>query len=172
MKLSASPTKNVIALDYEYSLEDKAMQFISRFLMAVICIAVSACAVNRDTANFDPNEDVDTSDIFYVERFEPDKRNLNKVIADNIGVRGYTATAGESGKAPDNATIIVTYIDKWMWDITNYMIELTITFRDPASGTAIASGNSYHTSLTRLSPEEMIDEILTNIFEADKAPAK
>ena len=143
------------------------MSSLSKVLLAVACVSISACAINRESANFDPDKDMVQSDVVFVERFEPDKRNLNKLIADNISVRGYTAMAGEKGQSPDNTTVIVTYMDKWMWDITNYMIELTITFRDPESGAAIASGNSYHTSLTRLSPEKMIDEILTNIFAAD-----
>jgi len=31
----------------------------------------------------------------------------------------------------------------------------------------MASGNSYHTSLTRKSPEEMVNEVLTNIFKTN-----
>ncbi|MDH3621952.1 MAG: hypothetical protein OER91_13730 [Gammaproteobacteria bacterium] len=143
------------------------MRAISRLLIVVICLSVSGCSINRATGTFDPGKDLVNSDIFYVERFAPDKRELNKTIADGINVRGYTATFGPAGEAPDDATVIVTYVDKWMWDITNYMIELTITFRDPESGAALGSGNSYHTSLTRLSPEEMIEEVLTNIFSAD-----
>ena len=92
---------------------------------------------------------------------------IDKLIADNLSTRGYTVTFGEEGGAPDDATVVVTYVDKWMWDITMYLIELTITFRDPTSGAAIGSGNSYHTSLTRLSPDEMVDEVLNNVFAAD-----
>lgn len=143
------------------------MRTISRILIVAISLSLASCAINRATGTFDPGKDLIKTDVFYVERFAPDRRELNKTIADGINVRGYTATYGPEGEAPDNATVIVTYVDKWMWDITNYMIELTITFRDPESGAAIGSGNSYHTSLTRLSPEEMIDEVLTNIFKAD-----
>jgi len=32
----------------------------------------------------------------------------------------------------------------------------------------IATGNSLHTSLTRKSPEEMVDEVLSNIQSAPK----
>jgi hypothetical protein len=116
--------------------------------------------------------DVSQADIFYVERFEPDKRGLEKIIADNLSLRGYTATVGEEGLAPDEATVLVTYVDKWQWDLTMYLIELTVTFRDPETRAAIGSGNSYHTSLTRLSPDEMIDEVLGNIFEADLNPTE
>jgi hypothetical protein len=59
---------------------------------------------------------------------------------------------------------IVTYVDKWFWDITMYMLELTITLRDPKTDFPLATGNSYHTSMTRKSPEGMVDEVLTNIF--------
>ncbi|MCJ7558380.1 MAG: hypothetical protein MUP90_15915 [Gammaproteobacteria bacterium] len=148
------------------------MSIFPKFLLVMSGLMLGGCAINRDTANFDPNKDVVATDVFYVERFEPDQRHLNQTIADKISVRGYEVTAGETGQAPANTTVLVTYVDKWQWDITNYLIELTMTFRDPVSGAAIASGNSYHTSLSRLSPEEMIDEVLTNIIEADRTPAK
>jgi hypothetical protein len=51
-----------------------------------------------------------------------------------------------------------------MWDITIYLLELTVTFREPANLQPLAVGNSYHTSLTRKSPDEMVDEVLTNIL--------
>lgn len=143
------------------------MNTLIRLVIIGACISLTGCSINRATGTFDPGEDIVKSDIFYVERFNADNRELHKLIADDISVRGYTVTFGEEGAAPDDATIIVTYVDKWMWDITMYLIELTITFRDPESGAAIGSGNSYHTSLTRLSPEEMVNEVLTNIFTAD-----
>jgi hypothetical protein len=55
-----------------------------------------------------------------------------------------------------------------MWDITMYMIELTIDFRDPKTSFPLATGTSMHTSLTRKSPEEMVEEVLTNIQSAPK----
>jgi hypothetical protein len=46
------------------------------------------------------------------------------------------------------------------------MLELTIVVRDPVSDFPLASGNSLHTSLTRKSPKEMVEEVTTNIFRA------
>ncbi|MDP2279487.1 MAG: hypothetical protein Q8K51_14830, partial [Nitrospirota bacterium] len=54
------------------------------------------------------------------------------------------------------------------WDITMFMLELTITLRNPTNNFPMAVGNSYHTSLTRKSPEEMVEEVLTNIFNSQK----
>ena len=147
------------------------MKTLSSLLFIAMYISISGCAVNRATGSLAPGVEVVQTDVFFVEHFQPDRRNFHETIADNLSLRGYTATAGEEGQMPDDATIRVTYIDKWMWDITNYMIELTITFRD-AAGAAIGSGNSYHTSLTRKTPDEMIDEVLTNILSADAGPAE
>jgi hypothetical protein len=48
------------------------------------------------------------------------------------------------------------------------MLELTITLRDPKTNFPMAVGNSFHTSLTRKSSEEMVDEVLSNISNAPK----
>ena len=146
------------------------MKRATNFVLVVVFVALAGCSVNRATGNFDPGMDLSQTDVFYVERFDPDNRGIEKIIADNLSVRGYKATFGEEGLAPDDATMVVTYVDKWMWDITMYMIELTITFRDPETRAAVGSGNSYHTSLTRLSPEEMVAEVIDNILEADANP--
>lgn len=55
-----------------------------------------------------------------------------------------------------------------MLDITLYLLELTVTLRDTSNDFPLAVGNSFHTSLTRKSPEEMVDEVMTNIFNAAK----
>jgi hypothetical protein len=55
-----------------------------------------------------------------------------------------------------------------MWDITMYMLELTITIRDPKTDFPIATGNSFHTSLTRLSPKDMVNEVIENIYKGTK----
>ena len=122
------------------------------------------CAVNRAGAELINSAELIQSESFYVEHFEPDRRNYHLVISDEINKRGYKSTAGEPDNEPEDIDVKVTYKDKWMWDITNYMIELTITFREPGTDYPIAVGESYHTSLTRLSPEEMIEEVLDNIF--------
>jgi len=79
---------------------------------------------------------------------------------------GYTAKIGEEHAPPYQADAVVTYVDKWQWDITMYLLELTVTIRNPTNNYPLATGNSFHTSLTRKSPQEMVDEVMTNIFAA------
>lgn len=130
----------------------------------------SACATNREHARFDPERDIQASDFFFVEQDTDDRRGLGEKIADNLSARGINAMAGASQSVPESATVVVTYEDRWSWDITTFLIELTITLRDPSTSEAFAIGSSYHTSYTRLNPVEMIDEVISNLLKADNEP--
>jgi len=141
----------------------------NQILVLLLTTILSGC-MNKATATFDPGRDIVSSNTFFVEKFPPDKHALNHLIVDALVERGYTASTGEDGQEPLEGTdILVTYRDKWQWDMSMYMLELSIQFRDPESRAAFASGMSYHTSMTRMSPEAMTNEILTNIFEEDQA---
>lgn len=63
---------------------------------------------------------------------------------------------------------LVTYQDKWMWDITMYMLQLSIQIRDGKDRTVLATGQSFRPSLVRKSPEGMVNEVLGEIFKGAK----
>jgi hypothetical protein len=127
----------------------------------------SGCA-NRATASLTPGTDLSRVKQFYVVTASADKNGVDKLIKDQLQKMGYTATVGPEKSPPYQADAVVTYQDKWMWDMTMYMIELTITLRNPQTNFPMAVGNSFHTSLTRKSPEGMVEEVLTNIFKENK----
>jgi hypothetical protein len=127
-------------------------------LLAVLAL-LPGCASNRAIATIDPTTDLSTLKVLHVKKYSEDTRNTNVIIEKKLVDMGFQVS-----KTEGDADAIVTYIDKWFWDITFYMIELTVTLRDPKNDFPLASGNSYHTSLTRRSPEGMVDEVLTNIF--------
>lgn len=136
----------------------------------VACAALSlttGCAVNRATASLMPDADLSKVKSVYVVKEPQDERGIDELIKKNLAKRGYKVEGGPELKPPYKADAVVTYIDKWMWDITMYMIELTISVRDQGNF-PMANGNSLHTSLTRKSPEEMVEEVLTNIHNAKK----
>jgi len=138
-------------------------------VLAIVATAVlmtTGCAVNRATATIDPTADLSAVKSIYVKKFEPDGRGIDVLIAERLRLRGYAAAAGTT--RPDKVDAVVTYADRWTWDITMYMLELSISFRDANTDYPLASGNSLHTSLTRKSPTEMVDEVLDNIFKKGK----
>ena len=143
---------------------------VAFILMALLF--VSGCS-NVATATLSPGADIGRLKMFYVVHQPKDTRDLQNLIRDRIVKEGFTATAGpELPQSSYKADSVVTYVDRWVWDITLYLLELTVTLRDASNGFPLAVGNSYHTSLTRKSPEAMVDEVMTNIFNASKATAK
>jgi hypothetical protein len=137
------------------------------FAVLATVALVSGCAVNRATANVDATADLDKIKTVHVSKLAPDGRGINVLIADKLKAKGLNVTTGP-GKPEIGIDAVVTYTDKWMWDITMYMLELTITIRDPNTDYPLATGNSYHTSLTRKSPKEMVDEVVENIYKKGK----
>lgn len=117
------------------------------------------CASNRATATVDQTTDLSTLQVFYVKKYTEDTRDTDVIIKNKLVEMGF-----ELSETENDIDAVVTYVDKWFWDITMYMLELTIILRDPKTDFPLATGNSFHTSLTRKSPEGMVDEVLTNIF--------
>ena len=84
---------------------------------------VSGCS-NRATATLSPGADLSKVKTFYVVR---NRRHTQHpyLISDKL-VMSYSATAGpELPQSSYKVDSIVTYVDRWMWDITLYLLELT-----------------------------------------------
>jgi hypothetical protein len=146
---------------------------MKHFLRSLLCTGMlvaaalgSGCAVNRATATVDPATRLDAIKRVHVVQLAEDGHNVNQLIADRFNAMGVKATTSkDKPKDPKEVDAIVTYWDKWMWDLTMYLLELTIVVRDPATDFPLATGNSLHTSLTRKAPKEMVEEVLGNIYK-------
>jgi hypothetical protein len=132
------------------------------FLLAMLAFS-TGCATNTATATLLPGANLSKVKSVYVVRSPADERGVHEAIKGALFKRGYEVSSGPAQQPPYKADAVVTYIDKWMWDITMYLLELTITVRDP-NDFPLATGHSMHTSLTRKSPPEMADEVVGNIL--------
>ena len=141
-------------------------RYIALFFLIVLLSSATGCA-NRATATLTAGADLGKVKNFYIVQ-TPEDKETHGLIKTNLEKRGFTTTTGPEMKSPYNSDAVITYTDKWMWDITMYMLELTINLRNPTNNYPMAVGNSMHASLTRKSPEEMVDEVLTNIFNSKR----
>ena len=140
------------------------MPVINTKIFAVIAalMLLTGC-VNVATSQVDPSADLNSLKSMYVKQIPEDKRGVNELIATKLRSKGVKVTTGvDEPKGAYDA--FVTYADKWMWDITMYMFELSVVIRDPKDQVPLASGRSKHGSLTRYSPQEMVDEVIDNIY--------
>lgn len=141
--------------------------------LAFIALLMTAC-VNRQSVTVAPTTDMQALKTIYVMHQPKDKERIDTLIADNLRMRGVKASNGD-GPVPSNADAVITYVDKWMWDITMYLLQLTVTVRDPKTEFPMATASSYHSSLTRLPPVDMVAETLNNIYNGkvtEPAPLK
>lgn len=140
-------------------------RFITLIVSAIMALSLVGCA-NRATARIDPSSDLKSVKTMHVVKIPNETAGISTLIAEDLRRRGYTVS--ESTENISTADAVVTYIDRWMWDITMYLLELTITIRDAKTEFPMASGNSLHGSLTRKSAPEMVEEVMRNIFNEAK----
>jgi len=143
-------------------------RLLAWLFMCAALAGTTGCAVNRATASLMPDGDLSKVKTIYVVKEPKDERGIDEIIKTNLAKRGYQVESGPEQAPPSGVDAVVTYVDKWMWDITMYLLELTITLNDPRTEVAVAQGNSFHTSLTRKSPKEMVDEVVDNILKQRK----
>lgn len=126
----------------------------------------SGCSIVELRSKQIPGSDLSSINRFYVVHFEPDKRNLQIVIRDELIEMGFQADSGPGSKIPNDIDAIVTYEDRWFWDLSNYMLQLNIEIRNPKTNYPIAIGESIRTSMARKNPDEMAREVLESIFKS------
>ena len=134
-------------------------------LLIVACAALLGGCITQLNANVAPGAKLDEVKKFYVVHLPEDGRGVEKLIAARLNTMGKQATSGEKSAVPDDVDAVVTYQDKWMWDITMYMIQLDVQVQQPKTEMTIASSHSMRTSLARKSPPEMVEEVLGQIFK-------
>ena len=139
-------------------------------ILGILTSLTTGCA-NRATGGISPGTNLSMLKSMYVKHSPSDNTGVSEQIADKLRSKGVTVTSG-SYAPPSNIDAVVTYADKWMWDITLYMIELTITINDPKTESPMATGNSMHTSLTRKSQLEMVNEVVNSIYNSPNTTAQ
>jgi hypothetical protein len=126
-------------------------------------ILLSACATSNSARA--PDVDLNRFKTFYVTRLSSDERGIEKLIASRLTAMGYESSSGDAPTPPSPVDAIVTYQDRWVWDLTTYMIRLNIQIRDGNTGAVVANGEVMRPSLQRKSPEGMVEETLGVVFK-------
>jgi len=102
---------------------------------------------------------------FYVRKHAEDDYKLGEEIVSQLQEMGYRATAGAAASPPAKVDGVITYMDRWTWDITMYMISLDMQVREPGSDFALVTAKTVRTSTLRKSQKEMVRETLTKLLK-------
>jgi hypothetical protein len=141
---------------------------LNLLLCILLMSGVQGCATNRDSASVAPGRDISSLKKLLVITSVAEERGTDRIIANALKKMGFEASIGPDRAARKDVDAVVTYRAQWGWDLTPYLLELTIFIRQAQDDALLAVGNSYHTSVTRMSADEMTLEVLTNILKAAK----
>lgn len=142
----------------------KSITIITVLLLVGSGLYLFGCAMAKVDSRVTPDTDLTTYSTYYVVRHTKDQRRLDEIIRDEMVLLGLDAESGPPDEQPAGIDVVVTYEDRWMWDMTNYLLTLTLDFRDADSNVLLATGQSYRPSLERKPPDFMAREILESIF--------
>jgi hypothetical protein len=135
-------------------------KLIKPLLLLGCLVVLSGCASTNFSKS--PQADLSKLETFFVQKLPADGRGIERLISDQLNTMGYESSYGN--EVPEGVDAVVTYQDKWMWDITMYMLQLNVQVRDGSTLSVLASGQSYRPSLQRKSPEGMVEEVLTQLL--------
>jgi hypothetical protein len=140
------------------------MRTLLPLMLVLIGVSLQAGCATADSMKA-PGVDLSHLKTFYVQKLPADGRGIERLISDRLKMMGFESSYGESDTPPTPVDAIITYQDRWMWDITMYMIQLDVQVRSGTTRVVIANGRSFRPSLQRLSPEGMVEEVLQDIFK-------
>lgn len=158
-------TRGGYKLVYTKSNKDGAARVrpLIRAALLLPLLLLAACA--SESTSRAPDVDLSRLRTFYVARLPADHRGVQKLIAARLQQLGYRSTWGDAQTSPSPVDAIITYQDRWMWDITMYMIRLDMQVRDGRTGAILAYGEVTRPSLQRKSPQGMVDETLGELIK-------
>ena len=130
--------------------------------------ALSSCTIHENTRQISPSfseTGVTKLRSFYVRKHADDDYKLGEEIASQLQMMGYRATSGTAQSPPGRVDAVVSYMDRWVWDMTMYMLSLDVQLREPGSDTILATAKTVRSSLIRKSQQEMVRETLTKLLK-------
>jgi hypothetical protein len=136
------------------------------FLIATF-VFLGACVGSTSGQISIPQDQVEGS-VFFVERHDKDGRDLASSIAEALRSRGLSASSGTSDQRPGDLDFVVTYVDRWNWDMRMYLSDLRIELRDPIDSSLMGYGQSSQSSLKAMgkSHDDVIAAAVAELFKA------
>lgn len=133
--------------------------------IAALLVIASGCGYAQQSHFVRPDVSLGGYERFYVVQHENEDWGIADFIVKHLEAAGLVATAGAQSQVSDDAQVVVTYQDQYMWDLTMYMLTFKVDFRDARTEVLLASAQTYRTSTKRKDPETMVGEAVAAILD-------
>lgn len=137
-----------------------------RCILVLIALSLTSCS----QTSIDGRKlqlDRATEPVFFVRRHANDSHRLDELIASSFRRRGLVAVTEE----PERYDYVVTYVDRWYWDMRMYLIDFRVDVRDPENDLLLATARSFQTSLAAMGHrhEEFVEKALVILLDGREA---
>lgn len=132
------------------------------------CAMLATACVGNVSGQMTLPADVAARGSYCVERHAEDTRDLASIIAAKLRERGLQAKSGAAGEALTGCDYVVSYTDRWFWDMRMYLADLRIELRDARDKTILGYGQSSQSSLKAMgqTQEDVVATALDQLFRA------
>jgi len=118
------------------------------------------------SSRIDPKTNLSELKKIYVLHLLVDGRGTDQLIARELRLRGYDASAGPRTEMPPKVDAVIVYDDQWTTDMSTYMISLDFQVRTPRTDRPLAVAFIRHLSLTLTggNPRRLVDKVIDKLF--------
>jgi len=128
------------------------------------CILLTSCVAVDVGGYIVPGEELNRAGKYYIAFSKDDQRALHESLREQISAKGLSVTSGFEDRMPQDTNYLVEYGTQWQWDVTWYLLNFSVRIYEPETRLLIASAHSLRTSLGRKTPDEIVAEVLNEMF--------
>ena len=139
---------------------------LTRLIAILALVATAGGCVGNSSGQMTLPEATARQSAYFVERHARDERDLASTIAERMRARGLSAVAGTATDRKPEHSYVVTYVDRWFWDMRMYLADLRIEVRDAKDQSIVGYGQSSQSSLKAMGQThvDIVDTALDQLF--------
>ena len=137
---------------------------LSAVAVVLLLLQIAGCG-GRTSVTSAKNDSGNQYKTAYIVRNDQSTRNIDMMIARTLMKRGIETSIGPRDQQPMNIDFVVTYSDRWKWDITMYLLSLNIEFTDPSTRKILAMADYKNSKLHGFpNPENTVQNLIQKML--------
>ena len=129
------------------------------------CLTILLASCGSITINQEAKNAITKQSQIYVVKPADSDRDIEKFVSDAFMRRGYHVSTGPQAQMPSSTSHYVTFVDRWYWDMSMYLVSLDIILHDRKAGNVIGAGSYRNATFHGFpSPSGTADSIVGQIL--------
>ena len=97
-----------------------------------------------------------------------DNHGIAPSIIRALKARGFEADSGPITMLPDTAQVVIVYDDKWAWDFSSHMVQLTLGVQDPKEVRPFATASYQKNVALSTQVDDVVSQLVGELLTVAK----